>query len=38
VRRVVDRLPGRHVIINETIDGTFPAHHPTRQSRRTWSS
>lgn len=22
------RLPGRHVLINETIDGTFPAHHP----------
>jgi phosphomannomutase len=22
------RLPGRHILINETIDGTFPAHHP----------
>jgi len=22
------KLPGRHVLINETIDGTFPAHHP----------
>ena len=22
------RLPGRHVLINEAIDGTFPAHHP----------
>ncbi len=21
-------LPGRHVLINEEIDGTFPAHHP----------
>jgi len=21
-------LPGRHVLINEKIDGTFPAHHP----------
>ena len=21
-------LPGRHVLLNETIDGTFPAHHP----------
>jgi len=28
LRRVIDRLPGRHVVINETIDGTFPAHHP----------
>jgi phosphomannomutase len=22
------RLPGRHVLINEVIDGIFPAHHP----------
>ena len=22
------RLPGRHVLINEKIDGLFPAHHP----------
>jgi phosphomannomutase len=22
------RLPGRHFLINEKIDGTFPAHHP----------
>jgi phosphomannomutase len=22
------RLPGRHVLLNENIDGTFPAHHP----------
>jgi phosphomannomutase len=22
------RLPGRHVLINEVIDGNFPAHHP----------
>jgi phosphomannomutase len=21
-------LPGRHILINEVIDGTFPAHHP----------
>jgi phosphomannomutase len=21
-------LPGRHVLLNETIDGTFPVHHP----------
>lgn len=21
-------LPGRHVLLNEAIDGTFPAHHP----------
>jgi len=27
-RMLCDRLPGRHVIINETIDGTFPSHHP----------
>lgn len=23
-----ERLPGRHVSINETVDGTFPNHHP----------
>jgi phosphomannomutase len=28
VERLVERLPGRHVLLNETIDGTFPAHHP----------
>jgi len=26
--RLVARLPGRHTVINGTIDGTFPAHHP----------
>ncbi|HEX3860269.1 MAG TPA: phosphomannomutase/phosphoglucomutase [Stellaceae bacterium] len=28
VSRVVQKLPGRHILLNETIDGTFPAHHP----------
>jgi len=28
VARLVRKLPGRHVLLNETIDGTFPAHHP----------
>ena len=28
VASLVKRLPGRHVLLNETIDGTFPAHHP----------
>ena len=28
VAELVRRLPGRHVLLNETIDGTFPAHHP----------
>ncbi|MBI4182846.1 MAG: phosphomannomutase/phosphoglucomutase [Proteobacteria bacterium] len=22
------RLPGRHLLLNEAVDGTFPAHHP----------
>ena len=26
--RLAARLPGTHVLLNETIDGTFPAHHP----------
>jgi phosphomannomutase len=25
---VVGRLPGTHYMLNETVDGTFPAHHP----------
>jgi phosphomannomutase len=25
---VAARLPGTHVLLNEAIDGTFPAHHP----------
>ena len=28
VQQLTARLPGRHVLLNETIDGTFPAHHP----------
>ncbi|MGF1612211.1 MAG: phosphoglucomutase/phosphomannomutase PgmG [Kiloniellales bacterium] len=23
-----DRVPGSHLLLNETVDGTFPAHHP----------
>ena len=26
--RLAARLPGRHIMLNETIDGTFPSHHP----------
>lgn len=25
---LVARLPGRHILLNEVIDGRFPAHHP----------
>jgi phosphomannomutase len=25
---VTAKLPGRHILLNETIDGRFPAHHP----------
>ena len=28
VQRLTARLPGRHILLNETIDGSFPAHHP----------
>ena len=28
VAKLTKRLPGRHLVINERIDGTFPAHHP----------
>jgi phosphomannomutase len=26
--RLAEKLPGRHVLLNEAIDGTFPSHHP----------
>jgi phosphomannomutase len=25
---LTNRLPGEHILLNETIDGRFPAHHP----------
>jgi phosphomannomutase len=28
MRALTARLPGRHVLLNDRIDGTFPAHHP----------
>jgi phosphomannomutase len=28
VASLVKKLPGRHILLNEKIDGTFPAHHP----------
>jgi len=28
VAALTPTLPGRHILLNETIDGTFPAHHP----------
>ena len=28
MRMLCGRLPGVHVLLNEEIDGTFPAHHP----------
>jgi phosphomannomutase len=28
VTELVKLLPGKHIVINGTIDGTFPAHHP----------
>jgi phosphomannomutase len=28
VQQLAAGLPGRHILLNETIDGTFPAHHP----------
>jgi phosphomannomutase len=28
VSALVPRLPGRHILLNERIDGNFPAHHP----------
>ncbi len=28
MQKLVKKLPGRHVLLNEVVDGTFPAHHP----------
>ena len=28
MQELTARLPGRHILLNETIDGTFPSHHP----------
>ncbi|MBT7147528.1 MAG: phosphomannomutase/phosphoglucomutase, partial [Rhodospirillales bacterium] len=28
IQALVKKLPGDHILINETIDGTFPSHHP----------
>lgn len=28
LRQLVATLPGRHLLLNDGIDGTFPAHHP----------
>lgn len=28
VVELVKQLPGQHVVLNEKVDGTFPAHHP----------
>jgi phosphomannomutase len=28
MRRLTERLPGQHLLLNEIIDGHFPAHHP----------
>jgi phosphomannomutase len=28
MQRLVPRLPGDHILLNATIDGRFPAHHP----------
>ncbi len=28
IRAVVDKLPGEHFVLNEKVDGHFPAHHP----------
>jgi phosphomannomutase len=28
VTALVQRLPGRHILLNEKVDGSFPAHHP----------
>lgn len=28
IERLTKRLPGRHIVLNGKVDGTFPSHHP----------
>jgi phosphomannomutase len=28
IKRLTQSLPGRHLLLNSTVDGRFPAHHP----------
>lgn len=28
IKAVTEKLPGNHILLYETIDGTFPSHHP----------
>lgn len=28
VKKICEKLPGQHIVLNAEIDGTFPAHHP----------
>ena len=28
IKKLTERIPGEHIVLNSTIDGTFPAHHP----------
>ena len=28
IKKLINFLPGKHIIINEKIDGSFPSHHP----------
>jgi phosphomannomutase len=28
IKKLIQKLPGEHILLNADIDGTFPAHHP----------
>tara|TARA_B100000686_G_C16797418_1_gene983425 strand:+ start:1001 stop:2407 length:1407 start_codon:yes stop_codon:yes gene_type:complete len=28
IKTLIDRLPGQHILVNGSIDGAFPSHHP----------
>ncbi len=28
IAKVIAKLPGKHILLNEAVDGRFPAHHP----------
>ena len=28
IKKLINHVPGEHILINSDIDGTFPSHHP----------
>ena len=35
ILKMLKLLPGKHILINSEIDGTFPSHHPDPTEEKT---